>query len=198
VEIPACVESLGERVFAACSTLETISIDSSNEHYATVDGILYDKKVETLMQFPGGCKKTSFTVPSTVKKIDVNAFSNLTVLESLTFPDSVTTISDGACTHPSYLKEPLLRISFGKELTTITGEHPFIAHVFLTKDGKEILQTADNLRGHTFAGEDATHMFIDEGKSDGGFPLWAIAVIALAILGAIVGLIIWKRSRRYP
>ncbi len=195
VEIPACVESLGERVFAACSSLETISIDPANEHYTTKDGILYDKSMETLMQFPGGCKMTSFTVPSTVKKINVNAFSSLTAMESLTFPDSVTTISDGACTNPSYLHMPLLKISFGKGLTTITGEHPFISHVFLDKNGKELQQTAENLKGHTFAGKNTSHMYMDDGKSSEGFPIWAIAAIAIAILAAIVGFVLWKRSR---
>lgn len=193
VEIPACVESLGARVFGQCKSLETINIDPSNPNYTTVDGVLYDKKMETLIQYPGGHKGTSFTVPSTVKTIEVNALSMLTVLESLTIPDSVTTIKDGACTCPSYNIQ-LLSISFGNGLTT-TGPNPFICHHFLNKDGNELEQTPENLRGHTFAGEDPDHMYIKESKSGDGFPIWAIAVIAIAILAAIIGLVLWKRSR---
>ena len=93
MKIPACVMSIGERAFAQCSVLESISIDSSNPNYKTVDGILYDKNMEALLQFPGGCKMTSFTVPSTVKTIAVNAFSNLTVLTELVFPSDSTPLN---------------------------------------------------------------------------------------------------------
>ena len=198
VEIPACVESIGLRAFAQCTALETINIDSSNQYYTTVDGVLYDKKMETLMQFPGSCNMTEFTIPSTVKTVNINAFSNLTILTSLTFPDSVTTIGDGTTTHGSYQQTPLLKISIGNGLTKIEGgENPFIDHVFYDKEGHVLEQTVKNLKGHTFVGEDAEHMYIDDSpqpsKSDDGFPIWAIAVIVVVALAAVIGLVVWKR-----
>ena len=195
VEIPACVTFIGERAFAACGILESISIDSSNPNYVTVDGILYDKKMETLLQFPGGCKMTSFTVPSTVKTIAINAFSNLTVLTELVFPDSVTEIGDGATTTPSYSTSPLVKISFGNGLTTL-GENPFIDHDFFDKDGNKLKQTVNNLKGHTFVGENAHNMIMqDSAASDGGFPIWIIAIVMIVALVAIVGFVMWKKSR---
>jgi len=195
VEIPASVTSIGERAFAACSSLETITIDPSNPNYSTVDGVLYDKDMEILMQFPGGCNMTEFTVPSTVKTVDVNAFSNLTHLTSLTFPDSVTTISDATCITPSYTQSPLVRISIGNGLTTFTGHHPFEDHIFFDKDGNELEQTVANLKGHTFVGENAHNMIMqDSAASEGGFPIWIIAIVVIVALVAIVGFVIWKRS----
>ena len=195
VEIPACVSSIGERAFAACSILESITIDSSNPNYVTVDGVLYDKKMETLLQFPGGCKMTSFTVPSTVKTIVVNAFSNVTVLTELIIPDSVTTIASGTTTTPSYSTSPLVKMSIGNGLTTL-GENPFIDHDFFDKDGKKLEQTVNNLKGHTFVGENAHNMILDDSASSkGGFPIWAIVVIVIVVLVAIVGIVMWKRSR---
>lgn len=195
VEIPVCVTHIGERAFAACSVLESITIDSSNPNYTTVDGILYDKKMETLMQFPGGCNMTSFTVPSTVKTVDVNAFSNLKNLTELVFPDSVTTISDATTTTPSYSESKLTKITIGNGLTTFTGENPFIDHVFLDKDGNELKQTVKNLKGHTFVGVDAHHMIMEDSKPSEGFPLWAIVVTVIVVLVAIIGIAMWKRSR---
>ncbi|MBE6521048.1 MAG: hypothetical protein E7Z68_08105 [Thermoplasmata archaeon] len=75
------------------------------------------------------------------------------------------------------------------------GAKPFISHHFFDKNGKELDQTVENLKGHTFVGKSASQMVIDDGKSEEGFPVWAIAAIAIAALAAIVGLVLWKRSR---
>jgi len=194
VEIPACVTFVGERVFAYCSALESISIDSSNQYYTTVDGVLYDKKMETLMQFPAASKITDFTVPSTVKTVNVNSFTNLKNLASLTFPDNVTTIGD-ATTSSSYGQSPLLRISIGNGLTEFTGPDPFVDHYFLDENGNKMKQTVQNLKGHTFVGTDIHHMYIDDTPRDEGFPVWAIVVVVIVALVAVVGVVMWKRSR---
>jgi len=194
VEIPACVTFVGERVFAFCNELESISIDPSNQYYVTVDGILYDKKMETLMQFPAASKITDFTVPSTVKMVNVNSFTNLKYLASLTFPDSVTTIGDGTTTS-SYGQSPLLKISFGNGLTEFTGPDPFVDHYFLDENGNKMKQTVHNLKGHTFVGTDIHHMYIDDTPRDEGFPVWAIVVVVIVALVAVVGVVMWKRSR---
>ena len=78
--------------------------------------------MEDLMQFPGGCNMVTFIIPSTVTSVDINSFSNLKYLQSLTFPDSVTNISDATTTHPSYSMSPLVEISIGKGLKTV-GAH---------------------------------------------------------------------------
>jgi hypothetical protein len=194
MDIPASVTFIGMRAFAACSELQYIAIDSSNPNYVTVDGILYDKKMENLMQFPGGCNMTSFTIPSTVTSVDINSFSNLKYLQSLTFPDSVTNISDATTTHPGFSMSPLVKISIGNGLKTV-GAHPFIDHDFFDKDGKGLQQTVKNLKGHTFVGVDAHHMIMDDSKPSEGFPLWAIVVIVIVVLVAIIGIAMWKRSR---
>ena len=128
-----------------------------------------------------------------MRKIGVNGFKSGGVESQ--FPDSVTTISDGTTTTPSYSTSPLVKMTFGKGLTTITGDHPFIDHHFYDKDGNELDQTVKNLEGHTFVGTEASKMVMDDGATDKGFPIWAIAAMALAILAVIVGLVLWKRSR---
>ncbi|MBR4225687.1 MAG: hypothetical protein IKR86_02700 [Candidatus Methanomethylophilaceae archaeon] len=80
----------------------------------------------------------------------------------------------------------LLKIAFGKWIATM-GAKPLISHHFFDKNGKELDQTIENLKDHTFVGTEASHMVIDDGKPDEGFPIRAIAAMAVAALIAVVG-----------
>ena len=182
-------------MFGQCEKLESISIDPSNQYYTTMDGVLYDKSMETLKQYPGGYPSDSFTIPSAVKTIELNAFSSILKLKTVVIPDSVTTISDGAFTCPGY-EAILTKISFGSGLTTITGEHPFICNHFYDKNGKELAQTPANLRGHTFSGQKSAYLVIDDGTSGGGEEIGATtayAALAALFLVLLVCLTPWNK-----
>jgi hypothetical protein len=66
-------------------------VNASNAEYASVDGVLYDKTVTTLIQCPGG-KAGSFTIPASVTTIGARAFAYCTSLANVTVPSSVTHI----------------------------------------------------------------------------------------------------------
>lgn len=95
VTIPAFVKSLGENVFVGCDNLTAINVDPANGHYASVDGVLFNKEITELMQYPAS-KPGSCVVPETVTKICENAFAYSKALTSVTIPKSVTSIGQSA------------------------------------------------------------------------------------------------------
>ncbi len=88
VDIPASVETLN-LPFVCCYYLENINVDANNKYYISVDGVLYDKTMKVLYQYPGGKRETEFTIPAGVTYIQAWAFSLNHNLKSIDIPSSV-------------------------------------------------------------------------------------------------------------
>lgn len=93
--IPSSVTSIGIAAFSSCSKLTSIEVDESNPNYKSIDGVLYSKNGEKLIQCPGG-KTDSVTISEGVTSIKDSAFRDCSGLTSLTIPSSVTSIEDFA------------------------------------------------------------------------------------------------------
>ena len=48
-------------------SLESIVVPSDNATYASLDGVLYSKKMDKMIVYPNGKPNTSYTMPKTVK-----------------------------------------------------------------------------------------------------------------------------------
>ncbi len=94
VEIPASVTNIGVAAFLGGNT--TVSVDSGNPAYASVAGILFNKSLTTLIQYPVGSAAQSYTVPNKVTEIGPEAFFYCTSLTNVTFPTSITSIDADA------------------------------------------------------------------------------------------------------
>ena len=89
--IHADVTNIGEAAFFYCKALTSIEVASNNEHYSSVDGILFNKDATELVCYPGG-RTGSYTISESVNSVCNYAFSGCAALTSVTIPDSVTSI----------------------------------------------------------------------------------------------------------
>lgn len=100
IELPRSVAIIGHQggsgahygAFADCTALEEILVDSSNDSFCSIDGVLYSKDKEFLHQYPIGKADKEFEIPSGVKIISHQSFEGATHLEKITFPASVELI----------------------------------------------------------------------------------------------------------
>ncbi len=95
VEIPASVTRIGAVCFFGCRNLEAINVHPANIQYASVEGILYDKEVQTLIACPAG-KKGVVEIPDLVTGIQGWSFAGCDMLTRITIPKSVTEIHKDA------------------------------------------------------------------------------------------------------
>lgn len=116
VNISDSVKNIGECAFWRCVKLTKISVDVNNKYFTSVDGNLYSKKIDVLIQYAIGKNSDSFSIPNSVKtigesafwgsklsKIDIPysvnaigklAFANCSKLENIEIPFQVTTIEE--------------------------------------------------------------------------------------------------------
>ena len=92
ISIPASVTSIGEEAFSSCDNLPAIHVDNHNPNYSSdARGVLFDKAQETLIAAPGAITG-SYTIPSSVTRLDPLAFHDCGRLTDITIPESVAYI----------------------------------------------------------------------------------------------------------
>ncbi len=93
ISIPDSVTSIGSSAFSHCFSITSIDVDSNNAYYCSIDGVLFNKDLTRLVQYPLAKTNTSYIIVASVKNIDGFAFcsgyargeSSVSYLTSITF-----------------------------------------------------------------------------------------------------------------
>lgn len=96
IAIPGGVIAIGDNAFTSCSSLTNISVDATNPAYNSLNGVLFDKAQDILIQYPAGLASGSYVVPGTISSIASDAFYDAANVNSVTIPGSVKSIGDDA------------------------------------------------------------------------------------------------------
>ena len=95
VTIPASVTSIGQAPFGYCTGLTGVTVEPGNPAFCNDEyGVLYNKEMTRLIQYPAGNQRTSFTVPDGITSIDNVSFIHSGNLTEVIVPGSVTTIGE--------------------------------------------------------------------------------------------------------
>ena len=93
--IPRNVKTIEVNPFFRCSSLEMVFVDPQNDKFSSVDGVLFNKEESVLIAYPEGNKRESYTIPSSVKKLNIDSFGYHTKLRKLTIMSNVVEFPDG-------------------------------------------------------------------------------------------------------
>lgn len=92
IKIPKSVIEIGLSVFANCPCLSSIDIDSKNNSFISVDGILFSKDRKRLVNYPCG-KIGDYVIPDGTEHI-YGAFNGCKYITSITIPKSIEKIEE--------------------------------------------------------------------------------------------------------
>ena len=122
--LPASIDTVAPSVndwfLNGFESLENIYLNGENEHFQSVDGILFSKDGTVLVKYPamhkvGGVAITSYTVPSEVDMILDYAFEYVGLLEEVFISDAVTTLDICTFQNSTSLKE----VTLGDGVSTV-------------------------------------------------------------------------------
>lgn len=103
ISIPAKLTLMESLAFCGCSDLRRIDVAEDNEVYCSVDGVVFDKAMTTLVCCPAG-KLGDYIVPPSVTIIGEYSFYYCRLLQSIMLPLSLKTIKNHAFRFCSALK----------------------------------------------------------------------------------------------
>ena len=104
IAVPATVLSVSNSAFSNATSLVSITVDSANKNYSSVDGILYNYSKTTLVRYPSAKPGAEFTIPASVTEVASNAMRNCDNITELTVHEAVTDLGSYAFGYCDNLK----------------------------------------------------------------------------------------------
>lgn len=83
ITIPNSVSEIGDGAFDNCSALASIVVTEGNPNFSSGDGVLFNKNKTTLIRYPIGQTKKTYTIPNSVSEIGYGAFDDCSALASI-------------------------------------------------------------------------------------------------------------------
>ena len=172
VTLPATLRLLGRGAFENCVELTNVYVSSSNENYADVDGVLFNKALTQLICYPGGRTAERYTVPGGVNSIAARAFASARTngLSALTLPGSLSVISESAFFGMASLET----MSFPAALSTIEpwafNHSPRLASFYFLDDAPAV--QSRSRKGAFYGLAAGATAFVPSGTNGFTFPEW--------------------------
>ena len=176
VMIPNSATNIGTSAFGNCASLTEIMVDVLNLFYSSVDGVLFDKSTNTLIQCPGA-KAGSYTIPRNVTAIGNGAFASCTRLNCVTIGNSVTNIEGMAF----YQCTALTNVTIPNSITSI-GD---VAFAGTSLNSITIPNSVTSIGGSAFAHcSSLTNVTIGNGVTNiGDYAFFSCYTLASVTLG---------------
>ena len=96
VYIPRNVAVIGRFPFYDCTALTDIMCSNMNPYFKSVNGVLYNKDMTSLVAYPTAAAASSFDIPETVIRIEMGAFAYNQSLTHINFPENLEWIGASA------------------------------------------------------------------------------------------------------
>ena len=97
--------------------LKEIKVNKDNSKYMVEDGILFSKDRSKIYAYPTGKVGDTYKIPSNVKEIGDNAFSDCPYLKKINIPDTIESVGNSAFGFCSNLKEATVNAKNLRRLT---------------------------------------------------------------------------------
>ena len=114
------IELEDDDMFSECSSLKSITVSPDNSIYSSENGVLFNKNKTILIQYPIGKEESSYTIPDSVKEIEVSAFNECSSLKSIIVSPNNTKFSSEEGVLFDKDKITLIKYPIGKEEKSYT------------------------------------------------------------------------------
>ena len=91
---PSGTYTYGSGLFSNCSKLECIDVSPDNIALKSIDGVLFSKDGNTLVQYPAGKSEQTYSIPESVTFLMRFSFWGAEGLATVIFPESLESIDD--------------------------------------------------------------------------------------------------------
>lgn len=108
LSIPKNVKHIGTGAFSACYELEKIEILRHNPVFASKNGVLYDMKMNCLLNYPAGKRDKEYVIDKNTTKIEESAFESCMYLEKVVIPEGITEVKKKTFRNCRVLKRVIL------------------------------------------------------------------------------------------
>jgi len=92
VNLPSTLQTIGNNALSGGDIVESYNIHEDNTNFKSIDGVLYNFAMTTLIAYPNGSKNTSLTIPNSVTVLSGNIF-----MRALNLTDFLVDV-----THPTF------------------------------------------------------------------------------------------------